>query len=138
MVGLAGFEPAASSSRTKLRFLRRERKIAEGNGIYRGKFRKNEQICRTGAGVSQELELKNGKKKLRRGYVRGYVAMSLNMGRSCFGAGAIDPSIFQLLRCVAARATVVHAAPHAVSTCNELLTVLKIFAIRITAPAMTL
>ena len=73
VVGLAGFEPAASSSRTILRILRRERKIAEENGSYRGKCRKFAKKRRADADVFRELEPKNGKKKSHRGHVRGHV-----------------------------------------------------------------
>src|SRR5258708_29563584 len=40
MVGLAGFEPAASSSRTIFRIYRREREITKKNSGYRRKRRK--------------------------------------------------------------------------------------------------
>ncbi len=73
VVGLAGFEPAASSSRTIFRFYRRERKITEKNGVYREKCRKVRGNRHLKNGIYPALEPENGKKKPHGGHVRGHV-----------------------------------------------------------------
>ena len=83
MVGLAGFEPAASSSRTIYRFYQRERKVTEKNGVYRGKCGKMRENRHFENGDFPALEPENGKKKPHGGHVRGHVNGIPRPLRSC-------------------------------------------------------
>ena len=115
VVWLARFELATSSTRTILCILRRERKIAEGNGNYREKCRKNAENRWADADAFRELEPKNGKKKARRGYVRGYVGLRRSQGKRCGGIGANSSAIIHLPACHAEHETLAINARFAVS-----------------------